>query len=221
MHIKKKEAFSLRREKLSLGEISNRLGVAKSTLSLWFKNEPSLESIKAELTAKNRAESKERLLVSHKTRQEKREAEYARAEDLASYEFPMLMKNWLFCTGLAIYWGEGDKISKYSIRVGNIDPDIIRLFVKFLQEICAVQKEKIKAWLLLYPDLNEETCKKFWKERAGLAEIQFNKSIFITGRHKTRRVSHGVCYVGISSVLLKRKMLTWLRLLGSLEKTRA
>ena len=28
MHIKKKEAFSLRREKLSLGEISNRLGVA-------------------------------------------------------------------------------------------------------------------------------------------------------------------------------------------------
>ncbi|MEI9914167.1 MAG: hypothetical protein WDN66_04285 [Candidatus Saccharibacteria bacterium] len=36
--------------------------------------------------------------------------------------------------GLGLYWGEGNKRSKHSIRLGNTDPALIRYFMKFMMD---------------------------------------------------------------------------------------
>ena len=37
----------------------------------------------------------------------------------------------LFGLGIGLYWGEGNKLNKYSVKLGNTDPEMIKLFIKF------------------------------------------------------------------------------------------
>jgi hypothetical protein len=151
------------------------------------------------------------------TQHSKRHRGYLAAEQEAATTFPALLQNPLFIAGLALYWGEGDKVSKYNIRIANTDPDVIRIFRCFLEEILSIPRTRVKSWLLLYPDLNEKDCKQFWVQESGLLPENFNKSIVIRGKGTSKPLSNGVCYTGISSILIKKKMLVWLHLLGSLR----
>ena len=74
--------------------------------------------------------------------------------------------------------------------------------------------DKIYAGILVYPDLDEKLCRKFWIEKTGLRESNFIKSTVIQGRHKTRRVRYGICNAGLSSAYFKQKMLIWIDLLS-------
>lgn len=139
---------------------------------------------------------------------------YQAGRTLAEGEYRVLKDNPLFTVALATYWGEGDKASKYVCRLANTDPQMIRLFGRFLSEICLIPQEKIRYWLLLYPDLDEQECKKYWEIQAGIPTGHFTKSVTIVGKHKTKKLSYGVCTVFVSSRYLKEKMLVWLRLLA-------
>src|SRR4051812_2004906 len=41
----------------------------------------------------------------------------------------------LFGLGVGLYWGEGTKRNKHSIRLGNSDPELIKKFIEFLDVI--------------------------------------------------------------------------------------
>src|SRR3989344_7621364 len=46
----------------------------------------------------------------------------------------------LFGLCLGLYWGEGTKRNKISVRLGNTDPRLIKKFVEFLTKIYQVEK---------------------------------------------------------------------------------
>jgi len=141
----------------------------------------------------------------------KRAYEEARTE--AHTEFETLKYNPLFIAGVMLYWGEGDKLTKYSTTISNTDPYLIRLYVFFLENVCRIPKEKIKAHVLVYPDLDERDCLLYWASRSNIVLSRFTKCTVIQGRHKTRRLTHGVCMVIVSSTYFKAKVLEWLKLL--------
>ncbi len=209
----KKEALQLRSLGRSYNEIRNLLGVPKSTLSNWLHETQWSSKIKRTLAEKALKKNTIRLRNLNKIRGEHLARLYREAQNEAKEEFEYFKFHPTFIAGVTIYWGEGDKASRHMIRVGNVDPLMIKLFVKFLCEICGISKEKIRAYLLLYPDLNSDECKKFWIKQSGLPDRNFNKCVVIQGRHKIRRLRYGVCYVGISSTYLKEKMFSWLTLL--------
>ncbi len=76
-----------------------------------------------------------------------------------------------------------------------------------------ISKEKIRIYVLIYPDLNPDECKNFWIKQSGLPDKNFNRCVVIQGRHKTRRLPYGVCNINVSSTYLKEKMFVWLTLL--------
>jgi hypothetical protein len=90
---------------------------------------------------------------------------------------------------------------------------MIRLFINFLYKICGISKKRIRASILIYPDINEKISKEFWIKQSKLSNENFNKSIVIKGRHKTKRTRYGVCTVGICSTYLKEKIRVWLKML--------
>ena len=53
-----------------------------------------------------------------------------------------------FIAGVMLYWGEGDKVSR-TFRISNSDPLLIKIFVEFIEKICRIPKEKIRASILL------------------------------------------------------------------------
>jgi len=96
--------------------------------------------------------------------------------------------------------------------VNKTDPNILKVFYAFLREV-KVPAEKIRLWLLLYPDLVDSVQKNFWSKLLGIPSGRFTKSIFIKGRSPAKRLSYGVCNIEVYSRELKEKLLQWLELL--------
>jgi len=129
-----------------------------------------------------------------------------------------LKNNPLFIAGVAIYWGEGDSKSKHNTRMANTDPAMIKIFIDFLTKMCKIKKEKIKAWILVYPDLDQNKCLEYWKKHTGLKLDNFNKTICINGKHKTKRLDFGVCNIGVGNTYFKEKVKIWIKLLPLVAK---
>ena|SRR3989344_104871 len=210
----KLKAIHLRKTGKSYNEIRTLLGIPKATLSDWFSKEKWSKSVKAVLKKINLEESKVRIVALDKIRGKNLARLYAEARQEAKEEFHVLKYHPLFVAGVSIYWGEGDKATSSGFRISNVDPLMIRTFRKFLTDVCRVDEKRIRAGLLLYPDLDDETCKKFWIKEAGLSPDCFTKSVVIQGREKKRRLVYGVCGLIYSSRFLKEKMLVWISLLG-------
>jgi len=209
----KNHALALRSQGKSYSEIKHLLGIPKSTLSDWLKAVRWSQTIKRSLAQKAKVGDRIRIQALNKIRGGHLDRLYEEARREAAQEFEEYKFYPLFLVGLALYWGEGDKTSKHMVRIGNVDPFMIDTFVKFLREVCGVSREKIRAYILLYPDLDPAACLRFWVSRSHLSKSNFTKSITIQGRHKTRRVPYGVCTVGTTSSYLKTKLNVWLQLL--------
>lgn len=210
----KEKIFELRAQGKTYNEICAFFPISKGTLSCWFGKNKAFP----EVLMKNEEESKkvnmEKVKAMNKGRSESLVRLYEKAKTEAREEFAVLKANPLFFTALALYWGEGDKRSKYNIRITNTDPKLIKIFIAFSVQVLGIPKERIKAWLLIYPDLNDNICKVYWSEYLSLSSENFNKTIIIEGKRKVNRLNYGVCTAGFSSIYAKKKLLVWLEMLG-------
>ncbi len=209
----KEKAFVLRKEGKSYREIRDALKIPLSTLSGWFSDEGWSSAMREKLTAAASVQHTARVVELNKVRGEHLAKAYAEARDEAVKDLVEYKYNPLFIAGLMLYWGEGDKISKAAVRLTNTDPDLIALYVQFLLRVCRIPEEKIRASVIVYPDLDEEKYRIYWSKRSGVALRRFTKSVVIEGRHKTRRLGYGVCTITVSSTYLKVKMVEWMGLL--------
>jgi len=209
----KNKTFDLRKQGKSYKQISDLLKVSKSTVSLWLKNVDWSKDIKERLIEESKITSRKRLTDLNGLRKNRLEDHYAKAEKEATKEFKKLRDDRLFITGINLYWGEGDKVFKNGIvRISNIDEKLLKIFNDFLQMICRVAVDKIRAGILLYPDLDPDECLKFWSENVRISASRFFKSTVIQGKHKEKRSGYGVCIVSVHDKYLKKKMLVWLDL---------
>jgi hypothetical protein len=209
----KNQAFKLRKKGKSYSQISKTLNINKSTISGWFKNIIWSQNIKKQLIEKSRETSKKRLIHLNNLTKQKWSAYYKKSEKEAVTEFKRIKKDKLFIAGMSLYWGEGDKTFKNGIvRISNTDDKLLKIFNDFLKKVCKINEEKIKAGILLYPDLKLSNCLKFWSKSIRIPKERFIQATIIQGRHKVRRSGNGVCIVYVNDKYLKKKILTWLNL---------
>ena len=78
--------------------------------------------------------------------------------------------------GLGLYWGEGNKKNRNSIRLGNTDPRMIRMFLKFMVDIFGIKKEKLRFGLQVFDDMQPRKTLKFWINE--LKDFQIRKDQF-------------------------------------------
>ncbi|PIR45221.1 MAG: hypothetical protein COV10_00545 [Candidatus Vogelbacteria bacterium CG10_big_fil_rev_8_21_14_0_10_51_16] len=114
--------------------------------------------------------------------------------------------------GVMLYWGEGAK-GHGSVRFANSDPDMIRLFLRFLREICGVDEKRITAIVHYYPDHNLHFLQDFWSKRTGIPLVRFYKPHMHTGRtgsYKTKS-RHGTLAVNYCDKKLLGQILEWIQ----------
>jgi len=213
MRTDREKVFELRRLGHSYKKISKNMGIPTSTLSSWFKHEEWSKEIRDRLAVDVSFSNPERVKRLAEASRKKWEQWHQDCQQEAVQEFPSLKKDPLFLAGLMLYWGEGDRVVKNGIvRLGNSDPEMLKIFYRFLIKSLKLPREQINAWILLYPDLVDSIQKNFWSRTIGMPMGQFKKSITIKGRRPTKRLSYGVCYIYIHSRKLKEKILKWLEL---------
>lgn len=82
----------------------------------------------------------------------------------------------LFGLGLGLYWGEGTKANKHSVRLGNSDPALIEEFINFLVKIFNLKKENLRFSLQLFTDVDEKEALNFWIKKLKINKNQFSKT---------------------------------------------
>ena len=204
------QVFELRKQGKTYREIQKLIGISRSTLCNWFKNEEWSTHIKKSNNKKQIKLSTERLVKLNEGRRLMLEKKYKQIEEDAEKEFKIYKNDPLFVAGLMLYAGEGDKLDRGTIRLANIDFNIHRTFLKFCEKFLKVNKNSIKFSTLLYPDFNISLCRKKWSNELKIPETNFYKTQVIQGKLKTRKLHFGVGTTIITNSFLKRKVILWI-----------
>jgi hypothetical protein len=83
----------------------------------------------------------------------------------------------LFGMGVGLYWGEGTKSSKHSVRLGNTDPVLLNEFIRFLVTLCGVSKDNLRFGLQIFTDIDAELALEYWVRELNVTPSQFYKII--------------------------------------------
>ncbi|MCX6751241.1 MAG: helix-turn-helix domain containing protein [Candidatus Nomurabacteria bacterium] len=204
------KAFELRKQGKTYREIQRLLGISRSTLCDWFKNEEWSKHIKKSNIERHIKISTEHLSKMNEGRRIMLEKKYKKVEEDAEKEFEIYKNDPLFMAGLMLYAGEGDKLDKGIIRLANIDFNLHKVFLRFCKKFLKKERNTIKISLLLYPDLNINTCIQKWSLELSIPEKNFYKTQVIQGKLKTRKLHFGVGTTIILDSFLKRKLLFWI-----------
>lgn len=200
----KEKAIKLRKKGLSYREILKEVSVAKSTLSLWLRSVGLSKRQKQRLT-------KKKLIAALKGAEKRRDQRLLITKiikEKSIKEIRKINKRDLWMIGTALYWAEGAKEREKSrlVELGNSDPYIVKIFLKWLQEICGVSKSEIHFRIYLHKTAEDRLNKiqKYWIKITNFSEGYFRKVIWKKHKIRTNRKNIGENYHGLLKITVKK-----------------
>ena len=186
---KSKEKFlarKLRKEGLSMKEISERLKVSKGSVSLWCSDIRLTKRQIQKLHDKMVRGSYEGRLKGTQMQKERKQRIIEECLTKAKIDIATLGEREMFVAGLGLYWGEGAKNS--AVRFYNSDPQAIQFMMKWFRQILKIEENRFS----LYLNINEthkdrlDDVMRFWSKLTGLKKEQFRKPILVKARNKKK-----------------------------------
>lgn len=215
-------ARRLRREQgLPLNEIARIAGVSKSSVRYWVRDIELTDAQHERLRAMNPAYNRQlngSKTIARRSRAKRRAAqEHGRA--LAQKREP------LHVAGCMLYWGEGAKSPKTQVCFSNSDPEMVKLFVKFLRTYFDIQPENIRISCHLFADHVERKrqIERYWLDVAGLSDESLRKSVVnlysrSSKRKRVNKLPYGTCQVVLSRVHVLQSILGSIQEYGGFDR---
>ena len=181
----KERALEMRESGASLGEISQKLNVAKSTLSFWFKDIVFTEASISKIKTNGKTKSVQGLLRYAESKRKERIERHALQKQKGAKGLGVLSDRDILMVGLGLYWGEGYKYENGEFGFTNSNPQMIRFYLKWLK-LWNVEKHSLIFRLTLNEFFRKEeiNIKSFWINFLSIDEKQFSKTTFIKTNFK-------------------------------------
>jgi len=207
----KDQAIKLRKQGLSMNIIERRYGIARSTLSGWFRKVKLTRTQKKKLLQNSSIAliaARKKAVLWH-NEQKRQRLEEAKLQALHTLENINTSDERLLELTLAIlYLSEGSKTTDET-SIGSSDPLMLKFFLSCLKKVYNFDTSKIKCELHLRADQNPESVKCFWSKELKLSLNNF-KQITIDKRtlgSKTYPHYKGVCALRCGNVAIQRRLL--------------
>ncbi len=223
-------AYKLRMQGKSYTEIARSLSIAKSTLSSWFANIELPNEARERLKKRVQKKStdiliRRNILQTHKAQQN---ASHLRTSGRS--EITQLSPENLKLIGIALYWAEGYKRpiirdgktkTYHPVSLTNSDPFLVKVFLRFLREICLVPEEKIHAGLRIYEHQNEGHLLEFWSRTTRISPNNFEKFYYgvsksSQGKRPYNILPYGTIQIRVNNTNLYHKIMGWIEGLGNI-----
>jgi Homeodomain-like domain len=177
--VERERARRLRASGLPMAEIATRLGVSRSSVSLWVRDvafEPRPRDTRGRRRAPNalqrrRQEEIDRLLADGRDR----------VGRLSEREF--------LVAGVALYAGEGSK-GDGEVRFSNSDPRMVAFFCSWFRRFFAVDESRLRVRLYLHEGLDLAAATTFWSELTRIPPTQFVKPYRAAPDSSIRHTKH-------------------------------
>ncbi len=120
--------------------------------------------------------------------------------------------------GVMLYWAEGSKNRVQDnksrgdvVDFANSDPEMIKIFLRFLREILEIDEKRIRIYLYCYANQNVEQLKEYWSELTKVPLSQFTKPYIREdfSLKKTGRMKYGLVHVRYSDKKLFLQIQKW------------
>jgi hypothetical protein len=196
----REQARELRTQGQSYNEIAARLGVSKSSVSLWVRDLPCPKRFAYVHS--------ERRLEGLRKYNEARAADQRAQSAAAAAEIGDLTDREVLIAGAIAYWCEGSKSKPYrrsSDRVvfTNSDPGLVRFFLRFL-DVVGTQRSDLTFTVQIHENADVEAAQRFWEEVTGAPSDLFGKPTLKHHNPKTTRGNVGETYHGCLRIVVRR-----------------
>ncbi len=120
--------------------------------------------------------------------------------------------NILKIAGIMLYWAEGSKGGD-GIDFANSDPEMIRIFLRFLRNICGISESRLRVYLYAYEGQNLNDLKSFWSELTQIPISQFTKPYVRKGNANLsgRKMLKGLIHIRYHDKKLLHTVLSWIK----------
>jgi hypothetical protein len=180
----------------AIDNIAQTLGIAKSTVRFWVRDisltpdqVASIKQNQRKYLAQQRGAEANRLKF-RALREQYQQVGRLRARHKSSP---------LHLMGCMLYWAEGAK-HRNNFYFANSDPEMQRLWIRFLKEELDVRTDEIAVHLLLHTfDVGEiRISEEYWLEVLELPRSCLRKTIYKSpGSVRKNRLSHGVAGIRV------------------------
>lgn len=210
----KSEARKMRKEEgKSVKEIARILGVSSGSVSYWVRD-ICLTNDQIQSLGESRCKARISLIKNGLDNRLKLQDEgKAMAKRFRSEP--------LFSIGCSVFWAEGSK-SRNSVEFTNSDPDMMKLFLKFLNEYFCVKMSDVSIRCRYYTDLsNVGEPEKYWLDYLGLPDECVRKSCVNyypkSNSVDRKKYSHGKLRYGVCRLVLHNIEITQ-KLYGAIQE---
>lgn len=206
-------ARALRAQGLTYEEIVERLGVAKSSVSLWVRDIPHVPD--PERTRRVQAHVRMMAEARWSGYRAERDARRAQARAAAADSVTSLSREELLRLGALIYWCEGTKSKPWRENAAevvfiNSDPMLIDLFLRFLAA-AGVAEERVCFRVSIHETADAEAAVRWWADWVGVPPSSFLRTTMKRHNPKTVRKNTGEAYRGCLVIRVRRaRELYWM-----------
>lgn len=208
------QARELRQQGFGYDDIAAKLGVSKSSASLWVRDLPRPERLSYAECRERAAEGARRYWEAERpARQARREAMSA----AAAAELGELSARELLIAGAVAYWCEGTKRKEHRpldrVSFVNSDPGLINLFLRFL-DATGISRDQLTYRLLIHETADVEAARQHWLHVTGAEPSQFLRSTLKHHNPNTVRKNVGDSYHGCLRIDVRRSSELYRRIEG-------
>jgi len=214
----KETAKKMRVGGMSLGDISKKLDVTKSTLSFWCKDIILTESAIRKIKTKGKTKSTEGLLRYSELKRQERIERYLLQKQEGAAILNTLSNRDVLMVGLGLYWGEGYKYENGELGFTNSNPYMIRFYFKWLK-LWGVEKNSLIFRITLNEFFRnkEENIQNFWINFLDIKKEQFSKTTYIKTNLKKASIKNKEKYKGILRVKVRKGTALRNKILGAID----
>jgi hypothetical protein len=194
----REKSRALRKQGLSYNEIAAKLGVSKSSISLWVRDlpRPEFRPMSYE-TFRERQSAGVRRWWAAERRIRETQREAARAA--AAAEIGQLNDREVVIAGAIAYWCEGAKNKPHrrsdQVLFMNSDPALIRFFLRFL-DTAGIERDSLRCRVSIHESADVAAAQQFWQHITGLEATQFRPPALKKHNPRTVRKNTGADYHG-------------------------
>jgi len=120
--------------------------------------------------------------------------------------------------GVLLYWAEGAKLNGKNCGVdfANSNSEMIRIFVKFLREICGVDERRLRVYLYCYSNQSIELLLNYWYKLTNIPKSQFSKPYVRNDflPEKSGKMEYGMVHIRYADKKLLYQIDNWIKEYG-------
>ncbi|PIR73353.1 MAG: hypothetical protein COU40_02980 [Candidatus Moranbacteria bacterium CG10_big_fil_rev_8_21_14_0_10_35_21] len=186
------KALLLREKGFSFKEISEKLGISKSTASLWVRDVILSKKAKNRIHELSVAGRKKGNEVKRKKWEIESDAIKKKVKKYFSDIGHSKINPKIACA--LLYWGEGTKYEgNSSVSFMNADPKMIKYFLYVFRKSFNLNEKKFRALVHLHEYHDVEKQLKFWSNITKIPVAQFNKSYLKKNTGKNKKENYPGC----------------------------